>query len=849
MNLKGLVLVCAVLALAAPVHAIAPKEDDSDGRHLGRDRAEVVAERVEPGAPSAAGLAAEQFLAARGGDWDFRIDDRTGKAVLVQGSGIAIIPGKGNRLGAESLAGLDLPDGGIAVATLAPRARAFVEQHWALLGPLDGRLELDTTTSSVRDRGRLASIYFTWFIGDVPVEDARVFVRVNNGNITQFGAPLIGRTDVDPVPTVDRDEAIAVLLDWSGHDQRTDFAEEPRLVIQPENAGDDVAYRLVWVVTYSVPERIETWEGRIDAHTGEIVSFEDINRYGRAEGGIYPRTVIDDEIRAPMPFSNIQSDASFTTDVAGFFAYDGAKLSSGLDGQFFTTNCSDGCSNPTQATLAVGVGIGRIDFGFGGVDEIGNGLSTKAERNAYYHLNQVRRIAKKWLDIPWLDSNIGINVNINDTCNAVWTGAANFYRSGGGCNNTGEISDVMYHEWGHGLDGNTRGGDGATGEGTADVVSMHVTHSPLIGPYFRVTGSPVRNIDPNGPRGPLTTLNVTTVCPSGSGPLGAEVHCEGEIYGQASWELAQALVAKHGHHTGWRTSEKIFFTALPDSGSYLSTGSFPIYDAYVNAADDNGNLTDGVPDGDEIFAAFSAHGIAGTPRTSSPPCTRPAQPALSVTPQCDSFDLSWDAVVGIDHYEVFRSEILLDSALHKVAEVAAGQTAYTDTLVAPAIDYHYVVMAVNPDGCESTVENPVTSRLVAQPILSVTAATATDEPAGNRSGFADPGEDVDLVVTLGNFGELDGLSVSGTITSSTAGVTFLDGSDTWPRSSSGTISRATRGGRSISTPRRRRPAPGPAATPTAPASNPRTTSMIRGPSAGSPRPTPAGSAATTSTTA
>ena len=108
---------------------------------------------------------------------------------------------------------------------------------------------------------------------------------------------------------------------------------------------------------------------------------------------------------------------------------------------------------------------------------------------------------------------------------------------------------------------------------------------------------------PIQPRGPLTTSNSSGICPSGSGPLGFVVHCECEIYGQTAWELAQALVAKHGNHTGWRRSEKIFFTSLPDAESYLSTGSSPSYNAYINAADDNGNLVDGVPDGDEIYAA------------------------------------------------------------------------------------------------------------------------------------------------------------------------------------------------------------------------------------------------------
>ena len=40
-------------------------------------------------------------------------------------------------------------------------------------------------------------------------------------------------------------------------------------------------------------------------------------------------------------------------------------------------------------------------------------------------------------------------MNINQTCNAFWSpgaGTVNFYRSGGGCRNTGEIAGVFQGE-------------------------------------------------------------------------------------------------------------------------------------------------------------------------------------------------------------------------------------------------------------------------------------------------------------------------------------------------------------------------------------------------------------------
>ena len=49
-----------------------------------------------------------------------------------------------------------------------------------------------------------------------------------------------------------------------------------------------------------------------------------------------------------------------------------------------------------------------------------------------------RALTETWLDLP-----ITANVNIDNTCNAYYDGSVNFFRSGGGCNNSGEIADTV----------------------------------------------------------------------------------------------------------------------------------------------------------------------------------------------------------------------------------------------------------------------------------------------------------------------------------------------------------------------------------------------------------------------
>ena len=116
------------------------------------------------------------------------------------------------------------------------------------------------------------------------------------------------------------------------------------------------------------------------------------------------------------------------------------------------------------------------------------------------------------------------------------------------------------------------------------------------------------------------------------GTFGHEVHCEGEIYGQAQWDLAGLMTAKHGFNTGWQDLERIYFVLLPQADTMNPGFSGNVYDAYLAVDDDNGNLADGTPNCLEIFTAFAAHGIAGTScGASTSGCSRPAEPIVTPT--------------------------------------------------------------------------------------------------------------------------------------------------------------------------------------------------------------------------
>jgi hypothetical protein len=189
-----------------------------------------------------------------------------------------------------------------------------------------------------------------------------------------------------------------------------------------------------------------------------------------------------------FPFATLTNGVSKTTDAAGVYDYSGGTASITLNGKYF--QMSDACgaislSNSTDGNLAFGTSAGT-DCTTPGVGGAGN---THASRSGMYHLTRINRKGASFFPAnAWLASKVTANMNINLTCNAFWNGSSvNFYRSGGGCSNTGELAAVFLHEWGHGLDTNTGGAasnDQGSGEAVGDTFAFLETRDGCIGQNF-----------------------------------------------------------------------------------------------------------------------------------------------------------------------------------------------------------------------------------------------------------------------------------------------------------------------------------------------------------------------------
>jgi hypothetical protein len=619
-----------------------------------------------------------------GGNWSAQYDTLTGKPRRVLGGAI---PWTQNPADLERV------------------AREFISANRGVLGAGNDRLTFVPEAAKAVRSGRVRYAAFDYSINGVPVEHARLVFAVNNGNMIYWHSANIADVPAITTPAIAATQALANVLAYTAlSESQILVVDQPKLRLLPKNTAGLITYQLVYQLRFRINGGRATWGATVDALTGAVLAFADTNHYadcqtgtsGRVTGGIRPAQATDAEVVRSFPFVDVDGDAgTVKTTGNGIFSYNGGKTTTGLNGTFFDTSCED-CvkseSDPQTGFQPFAAGTnGRINLGTGGRDvavagqptlAYGNGTSTPADRTAFFHTNVARGIALKWLDLPWLQTKVPVKVNINDVCNAFWDGTSlNFFKSGEltsttgsayQCANTGEIRDVMQHEWGHGLDDNdgeapgyAQGlGDMATGEAAADYIALFVDHDSCVGQSFynRFTGpfitdpdvmsiamcDGVRNVDElRTTTGTLTATNVTQKCAAVStapyyiGPLLGEGHCEGELWGQTGWHLVYGLTTgrKYGtvkldankqHVTfagdplpgdnpaldrdaAWTLLEHLYFESRPLVASYAPTRYQAMgpsaYDGFMVVDDEGDGLANGTPHAAYINDAYVHHGI------------------------------------------------------------------------------------------------------------------------------------------------------------------------------------------------------------------------------------------------
>ncbi|MBN8726672.1 MAG: hypothetical protein J0H15_03080 [Xanthomonadales bacterium] len=803
-------LLVALFAACLPAAAIQP--DESSVHFLSRpfvapelqvEPALAGTTRLDAASRPALPAAAQDFLARHGGEWESRDDLRAARPNLVQGSGIPLWPGRGNDLSAGDLGlaagtGMDLD----AVEAILI---GFIRDNEDFLGTTGLEFALDPDNSTAYGEGDTHwFVAFQQLADGVPVHEARLFFRVSHGNLVQFGSERVAPVAIPTLPSSSAANAFDLAwreLGFPATARLVEVRDPGTLRIYPaappgERPGEAFAGRaglgydhvLAWHYVFRLDGDSATYEVIQDARSNRVLAVNNLtlNVDATVTAGVYPATNSDPEIVVPMPFLAVSNGGAKVTDALGMYDYSGGTASTSLDGKYF--RMSDGCgsinlSAPSGGNLVLGTSGGTdcTTPGFGGA---GN---THASRTGFYHLTRINRKAATFFPSNgWLASKVTASMNENQTCNASWDGSMmHFYRSGGGCSNTGEIAAVFLHEWGHGMDSNTGGAanEYGSGEAVGDTFAFLEMKDACIGPNFK-PGVPcyncdasctgVRDVEAFSTRGAAVTARPSTITDPGGpacarfacpylqqgiwpyqGPMGYEGHCESYIAGSANWDLSQSLVEEFGDE-GWAEMDRIWYGSLvPSKSAYRvasggtcnvnaqvdGCGSSNWYTVFLAADDDDGNLANGTPNACRIWDAFDAHGIACGAR---PACTAwggpdfglglPVTSASLCVPGTTSYTIDVESRNGFDAPVTLAVTGLPPGASASFSQnpVPPGQSATLHVQVGAATPAGEYTLSITGSAAGSPGHGASVSLAVWAGVPAVPALAAPADGAGNQ---------------------------------------------------------------------------------------------------------------------
>ena len=494
-------------------------------------------------------------------------------------------------------AGIEVP-GAIAAPETAERvARDFLAAHLDLLSP--GAVATDYVLVANHLRSGMRTLGFEQRRGGLPVDGGQVSFRFKNDRLFMIASEALPHVPTPTRVAVSDDAAAAAALAWIQRDTsktaRVTAIAAPR--VYPLIRAGHVDYATVIPVVVDSESPRGRWDVFVDVATGAPVARVQTLKFGM--GTVYYNA----PVRGP---SGTRQD---------YPAYEARLL---VNGQMVTTTAAGvvnwGNNNPAAVTLrALGdqwdvnndsgqdaQAMQNLNNGGSVTWNGANNAALDAQIATFVHANEVMNYARGIdADNPFHNNQFDAIVNINDSCNAFYDGQAiNFFSESQDCNNTGRISDIVYHEFGHGvhehaiIDGVGQF-EGALSEGVSDYLCCTITDDPAMAvEFFLGDDQPLRHVDPPGDE---------AFWPD---DVNGDTHITGLIIAGALWDLRKALIAQDGQDAGVTTADHLYYEGISRSVDIPS-----MYFEVLAADDDNGNLDDGTPNMCLINAAFAAHGL------------------------------------------------------------------------------------------------------------------------------------------------------------------------------------------------------------------------------------------------
>ncbi len=480
----------------------------------------------------------------------------------------------------------------------------------------NGQLTQPVMYDAESDSYKFTLVYYHQVRDGIPVfrSDLRLLVRNEPGYPLVLAvanlAPL-GQFAVDPAATRSPNRAAAIDAARQHVPGLVDFTpEETVIYAAPSKHRSAPAVAITFVADNGLPATsdYEKWLFVADAATGAILYQENMilnaTISGQVNGKVSPDHRADacsTEQYRGLPYARVVvGGTAVYANRSGFYSRDGVNgtvsVSSEVRGLYFDVNNEGG----SDAIISQNVTAPATYDIF---HNAGNAEFTTAEVNAYLEANLVRDMAlaaNPTYPTIHNQTNWPVNVNLNDTCNAYYDySSINFFRAGGGCNNTG-FGDVVHHEYGHHLVASGGSGQGAYGEGMSDTVAFLVTGRSQLGIGFRDCSEGIRNADNNFQY-----------------PCTGQIHYCGQLLSGCFWSLRAELQATEPSDWYSITRDLAINSILLHDGDDITPA---IYTHVLTLDDDNGDLSDGTPHYTEITNAFAAHNMIPLPPPENDAC-------------------------------------------------------------------------------------------------------------------------------------------------------------------------------------------------------------------------------------
>ncbi|HMB71583.1 MAG TPA: FlgD immunoglobulin-like domain containing protein [bacterium] len=594
-RLSTLALVSFAAALAVPgAHAFAP---DASSRSL---EFQLPHERIPAvyttRSAEAVGMARSAGL---GPSWQIQTSRRTGHVHAAWGGDVQLASSVTGEAQAEAL------------------SRSFLLTYPDLLGVREDNLQLRNVRFA---RGKYA-VHFRQEILGVPVRDATAWVLLDeSGTVAAFGSdfyPEYG--EIPDHPAFPGDAAVTAAANALGATPLPDRPVNVREVLVPAASGELLELTPAYEVTFETETPFGKWESVVHGRTGEVLArrnlFFPINVVGDADGDVQNQepslSYCDGSGTEPFAHMEISVSGGGTgvTDASGNFdiAHGGASpvdVTATFDGPYIEVTRFTGLGADASVTEAVTPGTpATISF------DTGN--ARRDEMDTFFHGNRVRDFMLS-LDPTFTQLDIPVLTTVGRTdgfCpgNAWWNiggGNMNFCAPGnsGGTDyaNTGELANVIYHEYGHGVTEMvySRNGQGQPvsdlHEGNSDVLANFLDRNSDIGIGFF--------LDVCGPGTGIRDANNSLQWP-GDNDGG---HGGGRIIAGFHWDAWQSLLASESQATADAIAWDTWHYAR-DMGTPTDQPSQVLWTFLMD--DDDANLANGTPNYGHFALAALSHGF------------------------------------------------------------------------------------------------------------------------------------------------------------------------------------------------------------------------------------------------